>query len=409
LIGLIQKINLTALAAKASELRLGIPCVIAAPNLANLDKNGLSGIMGHVNFHLELRFKDGISWMARIKRKNAGTPPSLIASYLIESEVATYRFLENTNVPAPKVFAYATDSNNPVGTGYILFEKINGRTLTSTSPTPKQMRKVMSQLAGVYAELHRHPLSFRGSLDQPGTTHVGPIARELLANLSTRSVGNSKTSSLPTVDLLGPFSTSRAYYTTIISRILDLIVDGELYAPWAVDAFLIHRFLLDLVPSLFEPEQIPKDREQFYLRHADDKGDHILVDEEFNITGIIDWEWAYTAPKNEAFTSPLAFLDAHDFFSGVDILSDKERMLAELLEDYDLGEVVRCGRRQQRFRYCVGYALYDWDWDGYTALFAALRKTFGVDAELSWGEWQQVAMERYRKDERLNVLIASVG
>jgi hypothetical protein len=409
LIGLLQTIDLTALAAKASKLRSGISCIIAAPNLANLDKNGLSRMMGHVNFHLEIRFKDGVNWLARIKRKNAGTPPSAIASYLIQSEVATYRFLETTNVPAPRVFAYATDSNNPIGTPYILFEKIKGQTLPSTSPTPTQMRKVMSQLAGVYAELHRNPLNFRGSLDQPGTAHVGPVARELLANLSTRSIGKSKTRSNPTIDFLGPFSTSRAYYTTIISRILDLIVDGELYAPWAVDAFLIHRFLLDLVPSLAEPEQTPNDGEQFYLRHADDKGDHILVDEEFNITGIIDWEWAYTAPKDEAFTSPLAFLDAQDFFSGVDVLSDKEHILTEFLDEYGLGEAVKCGRKHQRFRYCVGYALYDWDWDGYTALFAALRKTFGVDEGLSWEEWKQVAMERYGNEERLKVLVARVG
>ncbi len=26
----------------------------------------------------------------------------------------------------------------------------------------------------------------------------------------------------------------------------------------------------------------------FYLKHFDDKGDHILIDEQYNITGIID-------------------------------------------------------------------------------------------------------------------------
>lgn len=30
------------------------------------------------------------------------------------------------------------------------------------------------------------------------------------------------------------------------------------------------------------------DDEKFYLKHTDDKGDHILVDEHFNITDIID-------------------------------------------------------------------------------------------------------------------------
>ncbi len=77
----------------------------------------------------------------------------------------------------------------------------------------------------------------------------------------------------------------------MILRILDLIVVGELYPPWAVDTFLIHRFLLDLVPLLMNPTPpVVDDGKEFYLRHADDKGDHILVDHEFNLTGIIDWE-----------------------------------------------------------------------------------------------------------------------
>lgn len=30
------------------------------------------------------------------------------------------------------------------------------------------------------------------------------------------------------------------------------------------------------------------DDRKFYIKHADNKGDHILVDRDFNITGIID-------------------------------------------------------------------------------------------------------------------------
>lgn len=35
--------------------------------------------------------------------------------------------------------------------------------------------------------------------------------------------------------------------------------------------------------------------DKFYLKHTDDKGDHTVFNDDFNITGIIDWEWAYTA------------------------------------------------------------------------------------------------------------------
>lgn len=118
----------------------------------------------------------------------------------------------------------------------------------------------------------------------------------------------------------------RHQFATIGSLVLNLIVDRELHSPWAVDAFLIHRFLLDLVPSLC------RDKEpHFYCRHLDDQGDHIMVDDNFNIAGIIDWEWAYTAAAEMAFISPTALWDVSADFSGVGELSDKEWVFAELL------------------------------------------------------------------------------
>ena len=52
-----------------------------------------------------------------------------------------------------------------------------------------------------------------------------------------------------------------------------------------LDAYLIYRFLLDLVPLVLP---LGQNNDKFYFKHVDNKGDHILVDEQFNITGIID-------------------------------------------------------------------------------------------------------------------------
>jgi hypothetical protein len=86
---------------------------------------------------------------------------------------------------------------------------------------------------------------------------------------------------------IGPFSSLEEYHIASIQLILDLIIQEEMYSQQAVDAYLIHRYLLDLIPRVL-PSAF--DDNKFYLKHADDKGDHILVDESFNITGIIDWE-----------------------------------------------------------------------------------------------------------------------
>lgn len=53
---------------------------------------------------------------------------------------------------------------------------------------------------------------------------------------------------------------------------------GESYAEYDINAFLVHQFLPECIPILIEHHRFEDGR--FYLRHANDKGDHILVDDE---------------------------------------------------------------------------------------------------------------------------------
>lgn len=96
-----------------------------------------------------------------------------------------------------------------------------------------------------------------------------------------------------------------------------------MYSTQAVDAYLIHQYLLDLAPSVLPPSSTQDARQKYCLRHGDDKGDHILIDDAFNITGIIDWEWAHTAPPAYAFNSPIGLLPVGQFYDdAVDLGED---------------------------------------------------------------------------------------
>ncbi|KAI9839444.1 MAG: hypothetical protein M1819_002069 [Sarea resinae] len=287
---LIAKINVPALAARASELRNGIPCHIAPLCFDDLESSRWS-VMGGMNYHIELKFNDGICWLARVRRFNATSPPPMVRDYIIKSEVATLRFLETTKVPAPKVFDFVLEGNdNPVGVGYILMEKMAGKMLLWSTASPKECEKVVSQLSKVYLELQAHPFELMGSLDLPGTLSIGGFARESLTDINCSEL-----------QLLDHCRSAKDYYAEVVRLNLKLIVYGESYSDRAVDAYLVHKFLWETVPIVFAS---PLDDGPFYLKHADDKGDHILVDDEFNITGIIDWEWAYTTSKPSAFISP---------------------------------------------------------------------------------------------------------
>lgn len=65
----------------------------------------------------------------------------------------------------------------------------------------------------------------------------------------------------------------------------------------------------------------------------DDKGDHILVDENFNITGIIDWELAHTASPAYAFNSPVCLLPVAQFHGGANDIGDDEVVFARLRKE----------------------------------------------------------------------------
>ncbi|KAF6784150.1 hypothetical protein CSOJ01_15798 [Colletotrichum sojae] len=354
--------------------------------------------MGGMNYHIEITFDDGIKWIARIRRFNATSPPAKLRDYIIQSEFATLQYLERTGVPAPKVYDFALEhADNPVGVGYILMEQLPGRSLRWSTATPEQRNVVMDQLADIFVELHRHPFGLLGSLDRPGDLHVGALARKSLTDFAESDMHAA-----------GPFSSLKSYHQYSLQLILDLIVRDEMYSQRPVEAYLIHRFLLDLIPSVL-PSPVPDDQ-RYYLKHADDKGDHILVDQDFNITGIIDWEWAHTAPPSQAFNSPIGLLPVADFYGGANNLGDDEVDFARLLEGkdrHDLGLFVRQGRLQHRFAFCCGYDLADWS--GFQGLFRGLRDAVKVDEGLSWDDWKNVALRRYENDNRLQLLLSKNG
>lgn len=42
--------------------------------------------------------------------------------------------------------------------------------------------------------------------------------------------------------------------------------------------------------SIVERCEAMGENERFYIKHGDDKGDHIMADEEGNLVAVIDWE-----------------------------------------------------------------------------------------------------------------------
>ncbi|TIA34294.1 hypothetical protein D6C78_06949 [Aureobasidium pullulans] len=381
-----QKINYAALETHAMALRPGILCH-AGP--LRFDRQTKHEVMGGMNIHVNVEFQDGVTWLARIRRSNATSPPPVVRDYIILSELATLQFLENVNVPTPRLLGYAleADEGNSVGVGYMLIEKLPGNPLDWARATEDQKHRIIDQLADHAIELSKHPLDKIGSFNRPGDEHIGPIAREEFSNVTDGAI-----------HALGPFTSMQGYYIGYLHNILDRILTRQLYTHHPLDAYLIHRFLLDLTERVWPVEG---ENEKIYLNHADDKGDHVLVDDDYTITGIVDWKWAFSAPCALSFNSPLVLLDLGGFYAGDPAISLAESYFAEALErkgGIELAESVRGGRKRRFFEFCCGYDMYT-DWEGFKGLFEGLRRCVGVYGELEWEDWRGIALERYEEDE----------
>ncbi|KAK3375078.1 hypothetical protein B0H63DRAFT_496348 [Podospora didyma] len=264
-------------------------------------------MMGGQNCHVEISFDDGVQWLARFKLAQTSSPPLEIRDYILASEAATMEVFD---------WASESDPHNTVGTGYILTEKMKGAPLNWQQRTidQDQKDKVLRQLADIHLEIERHPLSVIGSI----TPHAAAIA----------SNGSPPA--------------------------------GAIY-------LLAHRFRHDIINDIWRDED-GDEPQKFSLKHPEDKGDHILVDSDFNITATIDWDWAQTVSKEEAF------------YDGFNDLSDDEVRFAAIFRDergrQDLPDCVLQGRKVQRFYFDFGPDAHE---DGKTvrALFQGLRRAFG--------------------------------
>ncbi|KAI1168874.1 hypothetical protein F5B18DRAFT_202114 [Nemania serpens] len=395
---LCRRIDASKLCRRASLLRKGIPCTI------NLSRKNLSTMMGGQNCHAEITFRDNVKWLARFRLPKTSSPPIAVRDYILQSEAATMIFLrKHTRIPSPEVFDWACESDpqNPLGdVGFMLIEKLEGEPLNWQLATPSQKEKVMRQLVDIFLEIEKHPFDALGSI-MPARD---PSAFEIqgFAQHATFRPGNGGP--------LGPFYSSLEAASAEVKLYLDMIASGEIAASYPIDIYLAHRLRLDILTK-YGKEILSEPEGPFYLKHPDDKGDHILVNEAYDIVGIIDWEWCRTVSKEDAFSSPCMMWPVAEFYDGSNELANDELRFAGIFRERgrgDLASYVTEGRKIQRFFFALGPAseCYN-DHQEFVNLFLGLKRIFDSNEDEGWEEWKAKALEKCQDDNLLQVLLQS--
>ncbi|KAF4252244.1 hypothetical protein KXW65_005872 [Aspergillus fumigatus] len=150
--------------------------------------------------------------------------PYIPQKFVTASEVATLDFLRNEpGIPVPRVFAWSSKKDQPVGVEYIIMEKAAGNELSTSWPTMDISDKVdiVSRLADIQAKIAAVDFGCYGSLfyrgDIEGGFNVPGIADQFCIGPSCdirfweeeRRFMNA---------FRGPWSSSEAYATDIARR-----------------------------------------------------------------------------------------------------------------------------------------------------------------------------------------------
>lgn len=236
---------------------------------------------GYNNLVLELGFSDNIYWIARIPYRtiNDNTKTSLL------SEIATMNIVRRyTSIPIPRIFDFEMSKEEPFGYPYVLMEYLGGRQLDNVlaKSIPQQYHtKVAKQLANVFAELQNLTFSRIGRL-WCGETADQPV--EIIPMAWHHSPGPLETS-------LEYFYNHQQGQNREIVGLHPSNADW-LTACWVLKIALAHIVIEDRV------------RGPFPLCHLDLHFGNLLFDDEYNLTGVIDWSDAQAAPIEQLSVCP---------------------------------------------------------------------------------------------------------
>ncbi|KAJ0116685.1 phosphotransferase [Diaporthe amygdali] len=353
-------------------------------------------VRGSYNINWRLEFDDGLSTMIHIPIPHAVAFPD----EKIRAEVAAMRLVrENTTIPVPEIYAWGTSADNPTGYGpfivmeYIKHTKylehvIKDRMESVGSNDPKkgmpdktllkayrQMANIMLQLSTIEGSAIGYPSlskdltnkqstpSSSSSSKVPFSLHSTHQPQSRVSRVHRRLISQS-TNDLITMGGLPPsvlpptnktYNTSHEYYEAMADMHLAHLTfqrnntvlgrsDGrESYVARQLFRRLARDGQLTQDDEHDDNAVAGQQKELFKLWCDDMRPTSVLLDENDDVVGVIDWEMSYFAPTSFHYNPPWWLVIDRPEFSGSGLSSwvkEYERRLPLFLKAMELEEEV---------------------------------------------------------------------
>lgn len=253
-------------------------------------------------------FEDRTRWIARL-RMPARTPISGEKSIqdandalLLQREVDCLMLVkEQTSIPVPEVYGYMASPDNEIGAPFMLMECLNGNVALDLNfnHIPEEYKDKFFEAMAKIQVCSVGSLSTRlGPMDADiFQTEISSIRFPKIGALVRRKDGGYDVGPLPGIG--GPFATATEYFQAWATNVRYPRSESYIRAacgPHAEEVLsTTTAFPLEISRCANRLAAIA-DRGPFPLCHVDFGHNNIIVDNEYNILGVIDWEHAFSSP-----------------------------------------------------------------------------------------------------------------
>ncbi|KAJ5432348.1 Aminoglycoside phosphotransferase, partial [Penicillium daleae] len=219
-------------------------------------------VSGSFNWAIFISFEDGVRWVFRSPHSRSFMPME-IGEKILTSEAATLRYLRaHSDIPVPEVYDYRASDDNKIGISFILMSEAHGW------PPSKIWRPAGSP---------------QPDLDAPSKAKV---LSQLGAPVPSRSDYSSRMQYESAVDQWNDFVTIGRKIDSAENR-LDYMIAGDILRD------IVRNFNL----AVIKPGTFP-------LCHPDLSVNNIFVDDDYNISCIIDWAFSSSIPESMLLAPP---------------------------------------------------------------------------------------------------------
>lgn len=226
------------------------------------------------------------------------------------SEIATLKFLrEKTSVRVPKLIGFGLGDND-IAIPFIVTQNVEGLPLTlfwsRFGDYARGIELVLDSLAQQYLELLSH------RFDKVGSLQLTPDGMGWEVGTSPVSVDQFDASRDGLeIALSKPYASSLDYYisqTQMFERYINEQRNSVCDEQDAIKKYLTSELFRRVIPHFAD---VRFQNGPFFLFHLDLHATNVIVNRNWQVEAILDWEFASALPIEVAFSPPRCIMDRH--------------------------------------------------------------------------------------------------